>query len=121
MLSLLLLACALFPEPPPPSDPAPVPVVLSPAARAGRIAFRAECQACHGFGAAGDGPAADALDPTPADLRGRLHDTTEIVRRVRQGSEGSAMQPWRDRLEGEEIEQIAAWLAGLSAPEPEGS
>jgi mono/diheme cytochrome c family protein len=31
------------------------------------------------------------------------------------------MQPWRDRLEGEEIEQIAAWLAGLSAPEPEGS
>jgi high-affinity iron transporter len=91
-------------------------VVLSPEARTGRITFRAECQACHGLHAAGDGPAAAALDPAPADLRGRLQDPAEIIRRVRQGSDGSAMQPWRDRLEGEEIEQIAAWLAGLAAP-----
>ncbi|MFH1467802.1 MAG: cytochrome c [Pseudomonadota bacterium] len=117
MLPLLALLLACAPTPEPAAGLPPLPPALPAEARAGRVAFRERCQACHGLHAAGDGPAASALDPAPADLRGKLHDAPELVRRIRQGSDGSAMQPWRDKLEDEELEHIAAWLAGLAAPQ----
>jgi mono/diheme cytochrome c family protein len=41
----------------------------SQAVERGAAAFAQRCAVCHGAGGAGDGPAAAALDPPPADLR----------------------------------------------------
>ena len=55
----LLLAMALAAEPPPMPDEA---------VRMGRVYFVRYCSACHGVEGRGDGPAATALQPPPADL-----------------------------------------------------
>jgi len=118
-MRLLLLLAACGTEPVAPLPPLVEPPAPCPEARAGRIAFREHCQPCHGLHAAGDGPAAAALDPPPADLRGWPGSPAEIALAVRQGSEGTAMQPWRDRLEDDEVERIVGWLVSL--PPPEGA
>ncbi len=112
---LLLISCA---EPPPQAIVPTVPS-LSAEQKAGRVAFRATCAACHGLLADGQGPAAAALLPAPADLRGsgvRLGEET-LRRRIRDEAPGSAMQGFGERL-GEDLDPVVTWLMTLEAQLP---
>ena len=59
-----------------------------PRAAGGQLLYKRYCAACHGSGGKGDGPAADALQPKPADLtrlRARLgtaYSLDELMRAI---------------------------------------
>lgn len=65
---------------------------------AGKTAFEQNCAMCHGSGGKGDGAAAAALNPKPADLTvGKLkHGGTdaEIFKTITGGVPGTAMVGW---------------------------
>ncbi len=54
------------------------------------------CASCHGVSTAGDGPAAAALLPRPADLRG-FYRRERLIEVLWHGVPGTAMPAWRDR------------------------
>jgi len=62
MTVAVLSACAAPPEEPSIPDPDPLLVEV------GAELFATYCASCHGVDARGDGPAASALSPPPADL-----------------------------------------------------
>jgi mono/diheme cytochrome c family protein len=64
----------------------PVPATAGSIA-AGHTLFMAHCSACHGAGAAGDGPAAGTFNPPPPDLRGvaRMHTPGQIFLVITRG------------------------------------
>lgn len=72
------------------------------------------CANCHGISGKGDGPAAAALDPAPADLtvrRGPPGPDEPRPRRTRweivlEGSPGTAMVGWEDVLSAPELDAI---------------
>ncbi len=112
---ILLAACGSDPQ----EATLPEPVqramaqALPPELREGRLAFREHCQDCHGMDARGDGPAAEAL--SPPDLAVSTHDRARLARIIRNGAPNTAMQPWSGKLEDEEIEAMARWIASLEA------
>ncbi len=87
--------------------------------RAGRVAFRATCQVCHGLHGRGDGPAAGALRPPPADLadpqltEGRTDALLWAT--IRLGVPDTAMVGFADQVEEPELLAIAAWVRTLPA------
>ena len=87
-LTVLLAGCVASP-----GEPRPAPGEI------GAAWFGAYCASCHGSAARGDGPAAAALDPRPADL-------TAIARR-----NGGTFDP----------ERVAAYIDGRTAIESHGS
>ncbi|MBN1337424.1 MAG: cytochrome c [Deltaproteobacteria bacterium] len=123
--ALALLAACSSGAPPPAPAQAPLPAdpevreVAPGPLRAGRVAFRATCQVCHGLYGQGDGPAAAALHPPPADLTeptradawtpARLEDT------IRSGVPGTAMIAFEDQMEASEILSVTAWVHTLPA------
>ncbi len=121
---LLFLALACGPQPG--SEELPPPVLqamaqdLSPELGAGRAAFREHCQACHGLDAGGDGPAAGALEDTPGDLAIRSRDPATLLRAIRRGVPGTAMQGY-SKLDDELTQAMAAWLASLPPPAAAGT
>jgi high-affinity iron transporter len=68
--------------------------------------YQAECASCHGATGRGDGPAAAALQPPPADLSDfrRLADATplDFYRRITIGVTGTAMPAFEGRLSAED-------------------
>jgi len=99
------------PRPTPPAEFASIksPVKPTPDNIAkGKALFVANCAPCHGTGGAGDGPAAVALNPKPADFKTPIHtklpDGYWFWRLSKGGSvppfnaSGSAMPPWEGTL-----------------------
>lgn len=83
----------------------------------GKEIFTKNCTACHGMEGKGDGPAAAALDPKPADFtdpehsafysdRGRIHIITN-------GIEGAAMVGWKTILKEDEIHSVYMYVRSL--------
>jgi cytochrome c551 len=69
--------------------------------------YRNNCMQCHGDGLQGRiGPVTDLRE-----VGSRL-SAAQIIERIEQG--GETMPPFADRLESEEIRQLAEWLAGLT-------
>jgi mono/diheme cytochrome c family protein len=111
------------PVPTPPSDYAGKtnPVANDQAAAdAGKQIFESNCSSCHGMDAKGDGPAASALDPKPANLADLLPNFSDayIFWRV---SEGGAMPPfnsqmptWKNSLSEDQIWQVITYLRSIA-------
>jgi mono/diheme cytochrome c family protein len=75
------------------------PVAASPeSVAAGKALFQQNCSTCHGNEGKGDGPAAPALNPKPANLAaGQLkHGSSEaeIYNTITKGVPGTAMVGW---------------------------
>ncbi len=78
----------------------------------GKALFVGNCAPCHGTSGAGDGPAAAALNPKPADFKTPIHtklpDGYWFWRLSKGGSvppfnaSGSAMPPWEGTLTPEQ-------------------
>ena len=88
------------------------------AAEAGAEIYEVNCASCHGPEGKGDGPAAEPLDPKPADLSDAhlMEDMSDgaLFWRV---SEGGMMEPfnslmpaWKDTLSEDEIWQVIAYI-----------
>ncbi|MFQ5743935.1 MAG: c-type cytochrome [Acidobacteriota bacterium] len=89
--------------------------------RLGREVYDEQCRPCHGTKGKGDGPAARFLDPPPHDFTtgrwnyakgGRRKKVVEIVR---QGIEGTGMDPFEETLERDQIEAVAAYVVEVLA------
>lgn len=72
---------------------------------AGKTAFTRNCATCHGSDARGDGPAALALDPKPADLNtGQFKygdQDWQVFRTIWEGVPRSGMAKWDGRISQE--------------------
>ena len=91
------------------------------AVEAGEVIYKANCAACHGAEGAGDGPAAEALDPKPSNLAD-VHMMEELSDgylfwRV---SEGGAFEPfnsgmpaWKQILSEDEHWQVISFIRAL--------
>jgi mono/diheme cytochrome c family protein len=77
---------------------------------AGRAIYEAACVPCHGLNGDGQGPAAASLDPPPTNFTDAtmMAEVSEAMMfwRVSEGSPGTGMPPWKDRLSEEEIWQV---------------
>ncbi len=90
------------------------------AAEDGKAIYKANCAACHGESAQGDGPAAISLDPKPQDLANTVANLSDgyLFWRI---SEGGAMAPfhstmpaWKTILTPDQIWQVITYLHTLS-------
>ncbi|MFM9971133.1 MAG: CopD family protein [Burkholderiales bacterium] len=71
----------------------------------GKRLFEKHCVSCHGAQGYGDGPAAESLNPKPADLTGRhanAHTVGDLYWWVTHGKPNSAMQGFGDVLDEDE-------------------
>jgi hypothetical protein len=78
----------------------PIPPNLDSLGR-GRVLFDANCATCHGQFGYGDGPAAAALNPPPANLQVHLaagHTDGQLFHWISNGISNTAMQGFADRL-----------------------
>lgn len=95
------------------------------ATEAGKIIFETNCVACHGPEGRGDGPAAAALDPQPANLgdaamMGQLNDAY-LFWRVSEGGAvapfNSAMPAWKETLSETQRWQVVNYVRTFAAGE----
>ena len=72
---------------------------------AGQVVYERYCQTCHGVNGRGDGPGAEDLEPSPADLAIHvpLHGDGDIFGFISNGIEGTAMVGLGDSLTDDEI------------------
>ena len=79
----------------------------------GKTTYSANCMACHGDKADGNGPAAMALDPKPADFTDAAFwsgKTDEDVKQViKSGKPGTTMAPF-PQLTDEQLADVVAYL-----------
>lgn len=96
----------------------PVPYTPGAVAR-GRELFEANCAACHGLRARGDGPLAATLNPKPADLTdGHVDDHTDgdLFWWLTHGFPGSAMPGFGGRLTEEDRWALVNYVRVLRHP-----
>jgi putative copper export protein/mono/diheme cytochrome c family protein len=84
----------------------------------GAALYRAHCTACHGPRGAGDGPAAQALDPRPSDLRAHhaaLHTAGDLFWWISHGRR--AMPAFADRVDPDGRWDLVNFVRALGAAE----
>ena len=82
--------------------------------------YAEDCVVCHGIAGYGDGPAAAALRPRPADLtapHATHHTAGDLFWWLTYGIKGSAMPGFQDRLSEEERWDLINFLRTLAAAE----
>jgi mono/diheme cytochrome c family protein len=84
----------------------------------GTALFATHCATCHGASGRGDGPAAAALTPRPADLAAHRYSIDRLSEVLWNGSAGTAMSAWRDHPAADRAAMAAA-VQALSAVEPD--
>ena len=82
---------------------------------AGMALYAADCQSCHGETGAGDGPAAAALDPPPADLITHvpLHPDRVLFGFIHDGIPDTGMAGMGGRLSDDEIWHLVNYIQTL--------
>lgn len=90
----------------------PIATTVSSIERGQRI-FAATCATCHGQQGRGDGPAAAALNPKPADLvvMAPQHTDGDFAWRIATGR--GAMPAWQNVLSEEQIWDVVNYLKAL--------
>lgn len=92
---------------------------------AGKVIYERRCLPCHGVNGAGDGPAADVMDPRPRDFtRGlfKLRSTAfnelptdeDLYRTISRGIPGSGMPSWKRLLSEDERLQTISYIKTFS-------
>lgn len=121
MTAFLLSACAptissadTF-SPVPPDYAGKANPLGADAAAPGAVTFASHCEPCHGVRGKGDGPAAEALDPHPANLPSVAAQVGDdyLFWRISQGRPGTAMVAWGTTLTEEQIWQVIAFIHTL--------
>ncbi|MEO0601421.1 MAG: cytochrome c [Myxococcota bacterium] len=74
--------------------------------------FEQRCAVCHGSAGVGDGAAAAALRPPPANLTAARFTTDYLTRVIREGIGGTGMPPGPD-LEGERLAGLVRHIQSL--------
>ena len=118
------------PRPQPPAEYANLKSPLQPTAAnlaQGATIFTANCAPCHGMSGRGDGAAAAALSPKPADfatpIHAKLPDGYYFWRVTKGGSvppfsaAGSAMPPWEGSLTPSQRWLVILYVKHFSAPQ----
>jgi high-affinity iron transporter len=101
---------------------APLDPVLRgpPSLDRGETLYVRHCAACHGDAGRGDGPAAGALVPPPADLTDaeRLRGTAPVdfFRKINVGVAGTAMPGFAEQLSADDRWMVALYTASLRHP-----
>jgi copper resistance protein D len=86
----------------------------------GRRLYEEHCVVCHGIAGYGDGPAAAALNPRPANLtapHAAHHTVGDFFWWLTYGIKGSAMPGFQDRLSEDERWDLINFLRTLAAAE----
>ena len=87
------------------------------AIEAGKTEFASTCMPCHGAAGKGDGPAAAALNPKPADLAdGALNSQITSGQRfaiLKNGIPNTGMQPFGAALSDDKVWEIIAYSESL--------
>jgi mono/diheme cytochrome c family protein len=83
----------------------------------GKALFAANCATCHGSSGRGDGPAASALVPRPANLAEHRYAIDRLSEVLWNGSVGTSMSAWRDHALPD-LAGMAAAVQSLSMVEP---
>lgn len=96
-----------------------------PSLARGKALYAQECASCHGATGAGDGPAAAALTPRPADLAARAElagrSPLDFYRRVSIGVAGTAMPAFEAKLPVADRWALALYASTLRLPPPAGA
>lgn len=86
-------------------------------AEKGKQIFQTYCASCHGKLGAGDGPAAAALTPKPANLAQTKLSNQEIFKIIKEGGAAVGRSPlmaaWGGTLSDQQIEDIIAFIRKL--------
>jgi high-affinity iron transporter len=90
----------------------------------GREVYRSTCASCHGATGRGDGPAAAALSPRPADLTNASalggSSPLDFYRRITVGTAGTAMPPYEYTLSADDRWAVARYVSLLHLPPAKG-
>lgn len=79
----------------------------------GEEVYRTNCLSCHGPDLRGDGPAADGMQPPPADFaeaHTMVHDEATLIYWVRNGKQGTAMPGFGDTLSDQDIRDVLSFI-----------
>jgi len=99
-----------------------------PAAGA-KAVYEKRCAWCHGWEGAGDGPAAEFLNPQPRDFtagaykyKSSPYDSLiptdeDLFKTIRDGLSGTSMPGWGDILSDQEIKGLVAYVKGFAGIE----
>jgi mono/diheme cytochrome c family protein len=122
-----LAAVATFAETPKakPADAKPADAkkfAITGDAAKGQAQFKTYCAACHGDQGKGDGPAAAALNPKPANFSDAAHAATVtdeyIYNMIKEGGlangKSSLMAGWKSSLNESQLMDVAAFVRSLS-------
>ena len=97
---------------------------VAPALSRGREVYRSTCASCHGATGRGDGPAAAALSPRPADLTNASalggSSPLDFYRRITVGTAGTAMPPYEYTLSADDRWAVARYVSLLHLPPAKG-
>lgn len=89
------------------------PALAADAAK-GKALYELRCSPCHGATGAGDGPAAEALEPRPRNLRApefwRERTSEQIREVVKHGKSGTLMAPFEGVLTDAEIDDVVRYV-----------
>ncbi len=80
----------------------------------GASVYAVNCVSCHGINGDGNGPAAKALVPRPADLTHKQPDASLVQRVLTQGVAGTSMPPWPG-LSDADRQAVTAFVRSLYA------
>jgi len=95
------------------------------AVQAGKQVYERRCLPCHGVNGAGDGPAADTMNPRPRDFtaalfklrstqKDELPTDEDLYRTISRGIPGTGMPAWKQLLSEDERLKVIAYIKTFS-------
>ncbi len=94
-----------------------------------KAVYEKRCAWCHGWEGAGDGPAAEFLNPRPRDFTAGVYKyksspydaliptDEDLFKTIRDGLPGTSMPGWGDMLSDQEIRGLVTYIKGFSGIE----
>jgi mono/diheme cytochrome c family protein len=75
--------------------------------------YASNCVSCHGDRGGGDGPAAGALKPSPANFHVRQPSAERAWAAIEQGIPGSSMPAWKSRLSDDQRRLLVKYVQSM--------
>ena len=90
----------------------------------GKALYESYCVVCHGTKGDADTPLGSILRPPPRDLADPVAmariNNERMLQAIRDGKPGTSMAAWGQILNGQQIEDLAAYVKSLERPRPAG-